>query len=57
MNISSISAGIFSGKEGYVRQCIIIPQPPEEEEPEEEDPEEHSHFKGQGIVQGGMLWD
>lgn len=56
MNISSVSARIFSGKEGYVRQCIIIPQLPEEE-PEEEDPEERFHFKGQGIVQGGMLPD
>jgi len=57
VNISSISAGIFSGKEGYVRQYIIIPQPPEEEEPVEKNPEEHSHYKGQGIVQGEMLPD
>ena len=52
MNISSISAGIFSGKEGFVRQCIIIP---EEEDPKEEDPKEHSDFTGQGKGQGRML--
>jgi len=55
VNISSISAGIFSGKEGFVRQCIIIPQPPEEEDLTEEDPKEHSNFTGQAKGQGGML--
>ena len=55
MNISSISSGIFSGKRGFVRQCIIIPQPPEEEDPKDEDPKEHSDFTGQGKGQGRML--
>ena len=38
-----------------MRQCIIIPQPPEEEDPKEEDPKEHSDLTEQGKGQGGML--